>query len=469
MKIANIQTKNFIHNNNVSFKNKANMITPDVKPQNKNNTTSLLLEAAGVIAIAGIYGITRGRSNTYIDELAKGLSEYTHKKIKSEQLQSVMSPKEFLSEISKLKEENFVSSPENIEKGIFCADLHSHTNFSDGQGEISSILTDVADYADKLYSKTNKKFIFALTDHDGVKGVKEALKIIAEEPQKFRNVKFVPGAELSFMLKSEIGSAKNNKCHNPIEGSELLAYCINPFSKNVNNYFENLYQKRANMVKTTISEISKKYSDVPFSEEDAFKFIHDKKDYIFAYNSHWKIYNYVQLQNRAVKIAKEQNKPQDFFTSVIKEHKIKTPYDFDNYLKNQNIHTQIPIIDESLSNFSKTFFPKIENEKIVAPSENTFEEIIDAFSKENGVILGFAHPAFLVENMTSSTIQKNIQYYINNSKNMLKLTEKYHQAYEEPVQHNSITWDFIHQANKILDEFGLISIGGRDSHKAKFL
>ena len=469
MKIANIQTKNFIHNNNVSFKNKANMVTPDVKPQNKNNATSLLLGAAGVIAIAGIYGITRGRSNTYIDELAKGLSEYTHKKIKSEQLQSVMSPKEFLSEISKLKEENFVSSPENIENGIFCADLHSHTNFSDGQGEISSILTDVADYADKLYSKTNKKFIFALTDHDGVKGIKEALKIIAEEPQKFKNVKFVPGAELSFMLKSEIGSAKNNKCHNSIEGSELLAYCINPFSKNVNNYFENLYQKRANMVKTAISETSKKYSDVPFSEEDAFKFIHDKKDYIFAYNSHWKIYNYVQVQNRAVKIAKEQNKPQDFFTSVIKEHRIKTPYDFDNYLKNQNIHTQIPIIDENLSNFSKTFFPKIENEKIVAPSENTFEEIIDAFSKENGVILGFAHPAFLVENMTSSTIQKNIQYYINNSKNMLKLTEKYHQAYEEPVKHNSITWDFIHQANKILDEFGLISIGGRDSHKAKFL
>lgn len=469
MKIANIQTKNFIHNNNVSFKNKANMVTPDVKPQNKNNTTSLLLGAAGVIAIAGIYGITRGRSNTYIDELAKGLSEYTHKKIKSEQLQSVMSPKEFLSEISKLKEENFVSSPENIEKGIFCADLHSHTNFSDGQGEISSILTDVADYADKLYSKTNKKFIFALTDHDGVKGVKEALKIIAEEPQKFRNVKFVPGAELSFMLKSEIGSVKNNKCHNPIEGSELLAYCINPFSKNVNNYFENLYQKRANTLKTTISEVSKKYPDVPFSEEDAFKFIHAKKDYIFAYNSHWKIYNYIQLQNRAVKIAKEQNKPQEFFTNIIKEHRIQTPHDFDNYLKNQNIHSQIPIIDESLSNFSKTFFPKIENEKVIAPSENTFEQIIDAFSKEKDVIMGFAHPAFLVENMTSSTIQRNLQYYINNSKNMLKLTEKYHQAYEEPVRHNNITWDFIHQANKILDEFGLIAIGGRDSHKAKFL
>lgn len=468
MKINTIKTVQYTHHN-ISFQKKSDVATSDVQSQKKDKLVPLLLGITGAVAIASIYVLKRGKSSDYIDNIAKGLSEYTHKKIKREQLSSVMSPKEFLSEISKLREENFIASPENIKKGVFCADLHSHTNFSDGQGEIFNILTDVANYADKLYSKTNKKFIFALTDHDGVKGVKEALKIIAQEPQKFKNVRFVSGAELSFVIKSEVGSVKNNKCHNPVECAELLAYGINPFSKNVNDYFEKLYQKRSDMIKNTISEVTKKYPDINVSKKDTMNFIDAKKDYVFAYNSHWKVYNYLQLQNRAVKIAKEQNKPQDFLTKIIKESKIKTPHDFDNYLKEQNIQTQTPIIDENLSDLCKKFFPKIENDKILAYSENTFEEVIDAFSKEKDVIMGFSHPAFLVENMAEETMRKNLQYYIKNSKNMIKLTEKYHQAYEEPIKNNNITQDFIQKSNKLIDEFGLVSIGGRDSHSSDFI
>ena len=40
----------------------------------------------------------------------------------------------------------------------------------------------------KLYKKTGKPFTFALTDHDGNSGVKEALKYIESDKLKFKHV-----------------------------------------------------------------------------------------------------------------------------------------------------------------------------------------------------------------------------------------------------------------------------------------
>ena len=53
---------------------------------------------------------------------------------------------------------------------------------------MKNILNEVCEYADKLFKKTGKKFLYALTDHDTTAGVKEALQIIAAEPEKFKNV-----------------------------------------------------------------------------------------------------------------------------------------------------------------------------------------------------------------------------------------------------------------------------------------
>ena len=115
--------------------------------------------------------------------------------------------------------------------------MHSHSLHSDGLANVDKILNQVVSYADDLNAKTGKKFIFSLTDHDSCEGVKEALKIISENPEKFENVKFVTGAELSFLIKAD-------KTANPFETSEMLVYGFNPFDEKVQNYFQNLYSER---------------------------------------------------------------------------------------------------------------------------------------------------------------------------------------------------------------------------------
>ena len=59
-------------------------------------------------------------------------------------------------------------------KGIFKADLHSHSTFSNGEATVETILDQVVAYADKLNEKTGDKFLFALTDYDTAEGAKKA-------------------------------------------------------------------------------------------------------------------------------------------------------------------------------------------------------------------------------------------------------------------------------------------------------
>ena len=147
----------------------------------------------------------------YLKKLASGLSKELNKPVSADSLSSIMTKEEILEELPKLSEQNYIATKENIENGMFQADLHSHSLHSDGKASVQTILNDAADYADKLNAKTGKKFIFALTDHDKIDGVKEALKIIAENPEKYKNVRFIPAAELSFIIPCEEGSDRYKK------------------------------------------------------------------------------------------------------------------------------------------------------------------------------------------------------------------------------------------------------------------
>jgi len=118
--------------------------------------------------------------SNYISDLAQGLGIYLKKPVKPESLSSVVTQEELLSLLKGLKKENYIATEENIKNGIFRADLHSHSVFSDGKASVEKIMEEVASYADELYKKTGEKFIYALTDHDTAEGVKLALKIISE-------------------------------------------------------------------------------------------------------------------------------------------------------------------------------------------------------------------------------------------------------------------------------------------------
>ena len=198
--------------------------------------------AIGVCALGFL--AYRGYANSYKVKLAKDLSKELGEKITTKSLKSVLSKSEFLKELSKLSEQNYIASENNIKKGIFRADLHSHSNHSDGQITVEALLNQAAEYGNKLKKINGKEFLFALTDHDGIDGVKEALKIIAKNPDKYKNIKFVPAAEVSFVLPCQENSIRYKKFKTEVQMPEVLIYGINPFSKTTTEFFNKIYRIR---------------------------------------------------------------------------------------------------------------------------------------------------------------------------------------------------------------------------------
>ena len=86
------------------------------------------------------------------------------------------------------------------------ADLHIHSNFSDGSDTIPELIKNIKDAGIN---------IFALTDHDTIEGLAEIEKYLPS------NIKFIKGVELTC-------KTKDIKCH-------ILGYNINPENKKLND------------------------------------------------------------------------------------------------------------------------------------------------------------------------------------------------------------------------------------------
>ncbi len=89
------------------------------------------------------------------------------------------------------------------------ADLHIHSNFSDGSDSIEELVGKI---------NTLKLDVFALTDHDTFEGVIEL------EKYKLNGIKFIKGIELTC-------KTKDVKCH-------ILGYGIDTTNKNLKNLIE---------------------------------------------------------------------------------------------------------------------------------------------------------------------------------------------------------------------------------------
>ena len=62
------------------------------------------------------------------------------------------------------------------------ADLHIHSNFSDGSDDLKSLISKI---------KSAGINIFALTDHDTIRGCKEMMALVPSD------IKFIPSIELT--------------------------------------------------------------------------------------------------------------------------------------------------------------------------------------------------------------------------------------------------------------------------------
>lgn len=165
----------------------------------------------------------------------------------AERLTSILSHQELKEILLKAKPENFSTGDnfENILNGSFCINLHTHLN-SDGTMSARELLDQAAKYADyrKKVLHKSEPVIIGITDHDMLEGAKEAVRIIANNPEKYENIRVMLGAEFN--------------THYDSRQFEAIGYCINPFDEGLNAFLESRSQKNKEYFETFLSsEVNK--------------------------------------------------------------------------------------------------------------------------------------------------------------------------------------------------------------------
>ena len=118
------------------------------------------------------------------------------------------------------------------------ADLHIHSNFSDGSDTIPELIKNIQDAGIN---------IFALTDHDTIEGLAEIEKYLPS------NIQFIKGVELTC-------KTKDIKCH-------ILGYNINPENKELNDLIAQGKILRRNKLEKRIAYL-KEVWDIQLTKEE---------------------------------------------------------------------------------------------------------------------------------------------------------------------------------------------------------
>ena len=181
-------------------------------------------------------------------------------KVGIDALKSIVAPDQFNKLVRKFKPEHFQAGKQiskvkaegmsldefykNAVDGNFRVSLHTHSNYSDGKATVEEFLECARRYADKVASNNKNDglppFTIALTDHDCVDGCKEAIKIIAQNPDKFKNLRFVAGCEFSV----------RNGCHH----HDITGLALNPFEEKLNKMLGGLRVQRHNIIKNFLAK-----------------------------------------------------------------------------------------------------------------------------------------------------------------------------------------------------------------------
>ena len=149
---------------------------------------------------------------------------------KLENLRSIAGPNEFIRFVLENNDrpQTYTPSLENRKNGTYRANFHIHTTDSDGQKTVEERLDEAQVYAEN-YIKDGYMYI-ALTDHNTVLGAKHIIKVLQKYPNRYKNLKIVPGLEVSFLYNNSKYSQQPINMH-------VLALCINPYDKFLNKTF----------------------------------------------------------------------------------------------------------------------------------------------------------------------------------------------------------------------------------------
>jgi len=183
-------------------------------------------------------------------------------------LASVVGPKQIVDILKNSSPQDFALGKDysGIKNNTFRISLHNHTKASDGQFFVEELLDQASKWADRVAEKnpSNHKhpFILGITDHDTTEGAQQAVRLIAQNPEKYKNLKVVFGSEVS------VTHMDPKDVVEPIN-FELVGYAQNPFNEKVNAHFANLRTSRNSRVKKLIDKTNAIYPSVNLSWEQA--------------------------------------------------------------------------------------------------------------------------------------------------------------------------------------------------------
>ena len=418
----------------------------------KKKVTPANIMVLGLVSTLAVYKMShpvQKKVSRYVQNLAESISSAAGKKFEPYSLASIMDKSEFIESTVKLGEKDYVYNPDNIKNFGFQADFHMHTSYSDGKISVSKLLDEISLYADNLFKRTGRKFKFSITDHDSVEGVKEALTIISKNPAKFKNVKFIPGVEISFAHKSP-------KSANPCEISEFLAYGFDPFK--VDKYFNNLQIKRRKTLDSMMADIKKSLPLTNFDKDEFVKNYNINPDCIMM-NSHWALYQYAQTKHAVtIQASRTGADASKMYEDIMKNVEVKNKNIW--YLKKNNFLDNDINEAVEISNVRKKYEPHFENNTLILTNENSFEDIINLFNDDKNVIMSFAHPYFTAEKFHQPN--KALNAFVYKSNGLIQLSEAFHQAYPKGVDAGKVK-----EINGYIKH--LIQIGGSDNHKLNYI
>ena len=153
--------------------------------------------------------------------LIQGLKDTYGVSCKLTDLDSIAGPQEFKHIINNLKS-TFYKIGEN-----FRANFHIHTTASDGCLTLQDYLDQCSDWANHIFKNLISKdnlppFSASITDHDCAENTKRAIAEIAQNPEKYKNFKFVAGCEFLF-----------DGYKKPYSAFEAVGLGFNPFDKDI--------------------------------------------------------------------------------------------------------------------------------------------------------------------------------------------------------------------------------------------
>lgn len=415
-------------------------------------------------------------------------------------LRSVVAPNEF-KEFINLFDEN-AYKPDNwldinkvstfdcqsLGNNKFFANLHVHTNHSDGLACVSQILDCAIKIADENAKNGGFGFLLAITDHDTIDGVKEALNIIIQNPEKYRNLKLVTGVEISTVGVDFSYQKKTLDIH-------TLFYCLNPFDEQLNMFLNEKMHQKYNLACETLNFLKKSLSSVleelnlNLSLEDAAKIhpmitkgqdevSHPLKKYIYG-----EILFSYYVQNNANLLKKLEEfgvdnkllsyeKPVYMYKSMFNNERYFFIYKdalqkYLNFITNNKYNFILPDIPETLVKTLLTGKEICEKSHPSCESRlqafSYFEETLKFLNSLDSGVISIAHPARInVHNIDRPLFDFFNEFwdvYKKNGKDSAFAYEKYYRSYT-----SSSKLKMLDDINKAADLYKLAATGGIDSH-----